>query len=216
MLDRNGSSAEKETGGVHQKALFPEESHNAFRPKQGRHRCSEFNAAFTKSESKMNATQKIESLSNKIADAIVDLVNATDGPVTFSRIDIEVRGFASKVRSTWDYLIDNSGKEFLIWGGMSEAGFSALSKVISGRRVAIQYVNVLPYMLDDRLLYDDDWLPAVLVPAKAANLETPRRLLRISEYSRTSLMKRAVADGKSGYRMLKPSPLRFTADQFSF
>jgi hypothetical protein len=164
----------------------------------------------------MNATTQLESLSNKIADAIIDLVNDTNGPVTFSRVDLEVPGFTSKDRSTWDYLIDNAGKEFLIWSGMSEAGYAALSKVISGRRVAIQFVNVRPYVLDGCLLYNDDWLPSVLVPAKAANLETPRRLLRTSEYCRKYLMERATADKKVGYRMLTPSPLRFTADQFSF
>jgi hypothetical protein len=164
----------------------------------------------------MSTTKQLDNLSNKIADAIVALVNDTNGPVTFLQIDLEVPGFKSEEQSTWDYLIESSGKEFLIWNGMSEAGFAALSKVISGRRVALQYVNVLPYILDDCLLYDDDWLPSVLVPAKAANLETPRRLLRTSEYSRKYLMARAVADGKSGYRMLTPSPLRFTADQFSF
>jgi hypothetical protein len=163
----------------------------------------------------MQATKQLEKRSDKIANAIVALVNDTNGPVTFSQIDIEVPGFTSKERSTWDYLIDNAGKEFLIWRGMSEAGFAALSKVISGRRVAIQYVSALPYILDNCVLFDDAWLPSVLVPAKAANLETPRRLLRTSEYSRKCLMERAVADGLGGYRMLAPSPLRFTADQFS-
>ena len=162
----------------------------------------------------MSATKQLENLSNRIADAIVALVNDTDGPVTFSQIDLEVLGFKSEERSTWDYLIDNAGKEFLIWSGMSEAGFLALSKVISGHRVAIQYVNVLPYILDDFLLCDDDWLPAVLVPAKAANLETPRRLLRMSEYNRDYIMQRAIADKKAGYTMRTPGPLRFTADRF--
>jgi hypothetical protein len=164
----------------------------------------------------MKTANQLEKRSDEIADAIVKLVNDTDGPVTLSRVEREIPGFKSEVRSHWEYLIDNAGKEFLIWSGMSEAGFLALSKVISGYRAAIQYVNVLPYMLDDFLLCDDDWLPAVLVPAKAANLETPRRLLRISEYCRKSLMQRATAEKKTGYRMLTPSPLRFTADQFAF
>jgi hypothetical protein len=142
-------------------------------------------------------------------------VNDTDGPVTFSRIDREVPGFKSEDRSIWQYLIDNSGKEFLIWSGMTQAGFSALCQVISGRRVAIQFVNALPYILDDLLLFDDDWLPSLLVPAKAANLETPRRLLRTSEHCREYLMERATADKEAGYRMLEPRPLRFTADRFS-
>ena len=163
----------------------------------------------------MDATTQLENLSNKIADAIVTLVNDTNGPVTFSQLDLDIPGFKSAERSTWDYLIDNSGKEFLIWSGMSEAGFLALSKVISGHRVAIQYVNVLPYILDDYLPCDDAWLPAVLVPANAANLETPRRLLRMSEYNRDYIMQRAIADKKAGYAMRTPGPLRFTADQFS-
>jgi hypothetical protein len=163
----------------------------------------------------MNAAMQLEKLSNKIADAIVDLVDDTNGPVTLLQVEREVPGFKSEEQSRWDYLIENSGKEFLIWSGMSKAGYAALSKVISGRRVAIQFVSVLPYILDDFLLSDDEWLPLVLVPAKAANLETPRRLLRTSEHCRKYLMERATADKKAGYRMLKPSPLRFTADRFS-
>jgi hypothetical protein len=163
----------------------------------------------------MNATKQLERLSNKIADAIVNLVNDTNGPVTLSQVEREVPGFKSEEQSIWQYLIENSGKEYLIWSGMSEAGYTALRKVISEHRVALQFVNVLPYILDDRLLYDDDWLPSILLPAKAANLETPRRLLRASTHSQKTLMARAVADGKSGYKILTPSPLRLTADQFS-
>jgi hypothetical protein len=162
----------------------------------------------------MSATMQLEKLSNIIADAIVNLVNATDGPVTLSRVDREVPGFASAQQSTWDYLIENSKKEFLIWSGMSEAGHAALSKVISGHRVAIQFINVLPYILDNVLLSDDDWLPSVIVPAKAANLETPRRLLRTSEHCRKYLIERAAADKKAGYRPLSPRPMQFSADAF--
>jgi hypothetical protein len=164
----------------------------------------------------MNATKQLEKRSNEIANAIVALVNKTNGPVKFSRLDREVSGFTSKEQSIWQYLIDNSGKEFLIWSGMSEAGSAALSKVISGHRIALQFVNAVPYILDGCLLYDDDWLPSVLLPARAANLETPKRLLRSPGYIQNSLMAQAVASGKSGYRILTPSPLRFTADQFSY
>jgi hypothetical protein len=163
----------------------------------------------------MNAAMQLKKLSDEIADAIVDMVDDTDGPVTLLQVEREVPGFKSEELSRWDYLIENSGKEFLIWSGMSKAGYRALSRVISGRRVAIQFVSVLPYLLDDFLLSDDSWLPAVLVPAKAANLETPRRLLRTSEHCRKYLVERATVDKKAGYRMRKPSPLRFTADQFS-
>ena len=168
----------------------------------------------------MNATMQLQQLSNKIADAIVDLVNDTDGPVTLSQVDREVSGFTSEEpsKSNWQYLIEHSGNELLIWSGMSEAGYAALCKVISGRRVAIQFVDVRPYMLDmlDGFHINDvNWLPSVLVPAKAANLEAPRRLIRTSKGSRKHIMAWAAAKKKGGYRRLTPSPMRFTADQFS-
>ena len=166
----------------------------------------------------MSATVQLKELSDKIADAIVDLVNVTDGPVTLAQVDREVPGFTSEEPSTWDYLIERSGSEYLIWSGMSDAGYAALCKVISGRRVAIQFVDVRPYMLDmlDGFHINDvNWLPSVLVPAKAANLEAPRRLIRTSEYSQKYIMKQAAAEKKAGYRLLTPAPMRFTADQFS-
>lgn len=163
----------------------------------------------------MNAAMQLENLSDNIADAIVNLVDDTNGPVTFLQVEREVPGFKSEEHSRWDYLIESSGKECLIWSGMSKAGYGALSKVISGRRVAIQFVSALPYIVEDFLLSDPGWLPSVLVPAKAANLETPRQLLRTSEDCRKYFMERATADKKAGYRMLQPSPLRFTADRFS-
>jgi hypothetical protein len=177
--------------------------------------CGDIVSAFSKSESKMNAQLKKQKLSNEIADAIVDLVNTTDGPVLLSQVERHVPGFKSKKQSSWDYIIENSGNELLIWSGMSKAGYQALSEVISGRRVALQWVNMLPYILDDCVLNRDGWLPSMLVPAKAANLETPRRLLRASEFGRNCLMERAVAENRAGYRILTPGPLRFTADQFS-
>ena len=160
----------------------------------------------------MNATVQLKELSDKIADAIVDLVNDTDGPVTLSQVDREVPGFTGEEPSIWQYLIEHSGNKHLIWSGMSEAGYAALCKVISGRRVAIQFVDERPYMLDmlDGLHINDvNWLPSVLVPAKAANLESSRRLIRTTESSRKDLMARG------GYRLLTPAPMRFTADQFS-
>jgi hypothetical protein len=166
----------------------------------------------------MNATMQLEKLSNRIADAIVDLVNDTDGPATFPDVELAIPGFAKNKPPTWGYVIAHSGREHLIWSGMTEAGKIALGKVISGRRVAIQFVNLLPYlpdMLDDWHVDDDDWLPSLLIPAKAANLETPRRLIRTSESSRKHIMARAAAERTAGYRLLTPRPMRFTADQFS-
>jgi hypothetical protein len=202
---------------IRQKKLVAKENHSRFRSNEdNRTRCQDRGPQhnFKKLEIKMNAPAQLEILSNRIADAIVDFVNDTNGPVTFSQVDLEVPEFTSEERSTWDYLIENSGKEFLIWSGMSEAGYKALSKIISGRRVAIQFVNVLPYILDNCLLNDNDWLPSVLVPAKAANLETPRRLLRTSEHCRKYLMERAAAEKKTGYRPLSPRSMQFSADAF--
>ncbi len=163
----------------------------------------------------MNATVQLKELSDKIADAIVDLVNVTDGPVTFSRVELEIPGFAKREPPGKGYVIElRSGAELLIWSGISEAGYEALSKIISGRRVAIQFVNVLAYMFDECPNYPD-WMPTVLIPAKAANIEAPRRLMRTSEYSQKYIMKQAAAEKKAGYRLLTPAPMRFTADQFS-
>ncbi|SHL47285.1 hypothetical protein [Bradyrhizobium lablabi] len=163
----------------------------------------------------MNATTQLDDLSEKIANAIVNLVDQTDGPVTFSRIELEIPGFRGAERSTWGYVIVALGQERLVWSGMSEAGYVALSKVLLERRVAIQHVSASPYLLDNCVLYDEDWLPSLLVPARAANLETPRRLLRASDQCRNHLLARAASDGKYGYRARLPTPLRFTADQFS-
>jgi hypothetical protein len=162
----------------------------------------------------MNTTTQSEPFANKIADAIVDLVNDSDGPVTFSRIALEVPGFAAQKPPTHGYALElRPGTEMLLWSGMSEAGYLALRKIINGRRVAIQFVSALPYILDC-FPVDDDWMPAMLLPTKGANFETPRWLIRASDDHRSHVMRRVTADNKGGYRMLTPGPLRFTADQF--
>jgi hypothetical protein len=92
---------------------------------------------------------------------------------------------------------------------MSEAGVGALQKVLRGRRVAIQFVNSLLYLLEGRFADDENWQPIVLLPARAANLDCPRCLLRASQdYV-------AIALDTPGWRLLKPEPVSFTADQFS-
>src|SRR5947209_3761597 len=90
------------------------------------------------SESKMSATSQLETLSSKIADAIVDLVNVADGPITFSDVELAIPDFSRREGPAKGYVIElRAGAEMLIWSGMSEAGYLALCKVISGRRVAI-------------------------------------------------------------------------------
>ena len=150
----------------------------------------------------------------KIANAIVELVERTDGPVTLAQVSREVPGFAEEGLAAWSYTRDIPGGEMLIWDNMTEAGGAALREVIEGRRVAIQYVNLLPYLLDNYLLADENWRPIMLLPVKAANLETPSWLVRASKGYRDYSIKRAAAEGKTGYRLLKTRPMRFVADQF--
>jgi hypothetical protein len=163
----------------------------------------------------MNASTQLEKLASDIADLIVKLVNDTDGPVTLARVDRDVPGFAKKEPPNWGYVIEGSETEQLVWNGMSEAGNLALRKVISERRVAIQLVNTLPYLLENCVLYDDDWVPTMLLPARAANLAAPRRLVRVSDAYRKAIMAEAAAKRIPGYRALVPSSMRFTADRFS-
>ena len=85
----------------------------------------------------------------------------------------------------------------------------ALQKVLRGRRVAIQFVSLLPYVLEDGLIYEENWQPIVLLPARAANLDSPKWLVRASQDCV------AIALDTPGWRLLKPAPVSFTADQFS-
>jgi hypothetical protein len=157
----------------------------------------------------------VENEATRIADAIVKLVERIDGPVTFAQIQRDIAGFAAKTAPAWDYIIENGAKETVIWTGMTEAGLAALEKLISGRRVAFQSVNVWPYLLGDVLVDHPDWQPVVLLPAKGANLSIPQWLMRVPPDKRNQLVTFAKKKGKRGYRPLKPAALRFNADQFS-
>ena len=151
----------------------------------------------------------LEKQTNRIADAIVELVERTDGPVTLARVDREVAEFANHEPPWWDYVIERGGATTVYWGGMTEAGSAALQKVLRGRRVAVQFVNLLPYLLDGLVDDEENWQPIVLLPARAANLDSPKWLVRASQdYV-------AIALDTPGWRLLKPAPVSFTADQFS-
>src|SRR5262249_41987456 len=88
----------------------------------------------------------------RIANAIVDLVERTDGPVTFTQIEREVEGFATNEPSSWAYALgERPGQPaVVVWNGMSEAGAAALCQVMLGRRVAVQIVT--PDLYLDRFL----------------------------------------------------------------
>jgi hypothetical protein len=157
----------------------------------------------------MTTNEQIEKQASRIADAIVDLVERTDGPVTLAQIEREIPDFATSGPPAWEYFLERDDGETIIWDGMTEAGFMALRKVMSGRRVAVQYVNPLPYILEDCFIDDGRWWPVVLLPARAANLDTPRWLIRCSQAYRDYCIT------TPGHRPLAPATVRSTADQFS-
>jgi hypothetical protein len=153
---------------------------------------------------------------DRIADAIVELVERTDGPVTLARIDREILGFAKKEPPTWEYVIEHSGGEALIWDGMTEAGLAALRKVMPGRRVAVQpLINLLPYILEGDYPRRDNWMPVVLLPVRTANLDTPNWRMRCSQQAMGDLMRKAKQTGTQGYHPLIPNAVGATADRFA-
>jgi len=109
----------------------------------------------------------------RIADAIVDLVERTDGPVPLNRIDEQVRGFRAPHGPSWSYFIRHDAGEAVIWNGMTKAGYKALRHVLNERQVALQPVNVLPYIFENVRLLDPAWQPVVLLPKRAANFDGP-------------------------------------------
>jgi len=76
----------------------------------------------------MRTDNQMEKQASHIADAIVDLVERTDAPVTLARIDREIPGFATNEHPAWEYLLENENGEAVIWTGMTHAGRTALSK----------------------------------------------------------------------------------------
>jgi hypothetical protein len=164
----------------------------------------------------MTQAKKLEKQANVIADAIVDLVERTDGPVTLARLDREIQGFAEKESPSWEYVIEHGGGETLLWDGMTEAGLVALRKVMSGRMVAVQYLsNPILYFVEGNYPRNENWIPVVLLPVQAANLDTPNWRMRGSEQLVEQFMLMAAERGERGYRRLTPSAIRNTADRFA-
>jgi hypothetical protein len=159
----------------------------------------------------MTSNEQIEKQASHIADAIVDLVERTDGPVTFTQIEREVEGFATNEPSSWAYeLGERPGQPALVvWDGMSEAGAAALRQVMRERRVAVQIVT--PDLYLDRFLEDEKWIPLVLLPVRAANLDGLRWHMRAPE----TYLDPTDPFLKENFRFLTPGPVRSTADRFS-
>jgi hypothetical protein len=146
----------------------------------------------------------------RMAGAIVDLVERTDGPVLLHEIDQEVPGVKPTGAPGYTYFIEYEGKEALYWEGMTKAGLEALRHVLNDRRVAVQYVSRFPYFFDGVEVDDENWQPVALLPVRAANIDTPKWAMRISPKAREMML----VMGGAKYRPLTPEPVRFTADQF--
>jgi hypothetical protein len=160
--------------------------------------------------------KQLENQADRIADAIVELVERVDGPVTLVRIDREITGFAKKEPPAWEYFLEDGGGEALIWDGMTEAGCAALRKVMSGRRVAVQrLINLLPYLVEGGYPQCENWMPVVSLPVRAANLDTPNWRMRGSQQFLDHCMREAAARGMQGYRPRTPSAVGATADRFA-
>jgi len=149
----------------------------------------------------------------RIADAIVGLVERTDGPVTLARVQEEISGFAKHEPPSWKHVVKHDGRETSFWSEMTEAGLAALLKVTRERRVAIQFVSVMPYLLDGCLIEDEDWQPIVLLPAKAANLDSQNWRLRVPQAVYGDIAKQ-VAERRTDLRLLTPDYAGATADRF--
>ena len=166
---------------------------------------------------RQNATQMTVLASFGIADAIIELVKNADGPVTLLQVDREVRGFATNTLPAWYFGIPRPVGDVFVWGGMTEAGEAALRKIIYGKKVAVQFVTPLPYLLDGPTPYldRDDWQPIMLLPPHAANMSKPDLLVRLSP----RCLEDALAGPSSGKKvdlcLLTPGPMRFSADYFS-
>jgi len=79
----------------------------------------------------------------------------------------------------------------VVWDGMTEAGFDALDKVLWERRVAVQMVHlVFPLILGTRIA-ESAVPPYVLLPARAANIDTPNMTMRVSSEMRRKMLREA-------------------------
>jgi hypothetical protein len=172
------------------------------------------NMSFSNSNPQPLAVGVARSRRNKvarIADKIVDLVERTSGPVFLHEIDQAVPGFKATRPRGHNYFISSNGKETVYWDGMSKAGRDALRCVLNDRRVAVQCVSALPYMVDRAGINDDNWQPIALLPIRAANIDTPTWAARVSPEVRQMTL----SSGNGQFRPLTPQPTRFTADRFS-
>jgi hypothetical protein len=149
----------------------------------------------------------------RMAREIVNLVERTDGPVPLNRIDEQVVGFREPCGPNWSNSIPHNTGEVVIWNGMTKPGAEALRYVLDKRQVALQFVNVLPYVFEDVRLLDPAWQPVVLLPVRAANIDGPHWAFRVPAEMAPQMALRLARDDR--YRPLTPKRVGFTADRFS-
>jgi hypothetical protein len=87
--------------------------------------------------------------------------------------------------------------------------------VMSGRRVAVQYVSPLPYISEDRVPTGENWQPIVLLPRSTANLDTRNWLMRASPGFHSFALAQAAKEGLTGYRPITPRPGSVISDRFA-
>jgi hypothetical protein len=155
---------------------------------------------------------RISKTAARIADAIVDLVDRSEGPVPLNKIDEQVPGFIASRSKAWSYFIQRTSGDAVIWNGMSKAGYEAFQHVLTSREVALQHVNVMPYFFEGVRLLDPAWQPVVLLPIRAANIDGPLWAFRVPPAMARQFMFGPGADGR--YRSLIPRAGCFTADHF--
>jgi hypothetical protein len=161
----------------------------------------------------MNNDAQLEKETSRIADAIVTLVERTNGPVTLVQVEREIAGFADHEGPSRCHVITHANGETSFWNGVSQAGVAAFRKVMEERLVAIQYVSIVPYLFDGCVVPDEHWQPIVLLPAKAANMATPIGLIRWPEKFLARLLK-SPSIKYSKHRVLTPHYAGVTADDF--
>ena len=146
-------------------------------------------------------TKLVQKEAKRIADAIVELVERTDRPVTLARIEREIPGFKSDGDLGWQYYIETKDGDGAVWSDMTESGYMALRKILSERRVAVQFVCPQVYLREGRRLRIGESLPIGLVCAAAANFDGPYWLMQVSQdwSDRLLLM-------PERFRPLNPSP----------
>jgi hypothetical protein len=161
----------------------------------------------------MKTNEQMEKQASRIADAIVDLVECNNGPVTFAQIEREVEGFAANGPEGCTYALVEKPEQpiVVVWAEMTEAGATALRQVMCERRVAVQFVTPVLYL--GRTLKHEKWVPMVLLPVRAANLNGPRWHIRAPETYLDQVSTNPYL--KESFRFLTPGPVHSTADQYS-